>query len=91
MKYRVDLTNRFKKDVKRCIKRGLPIEDLEEIVSKLENGEALPEKCKQHKLDGDYPKAWECHIHPDWLLVWEQNEEELLLLMLRTGTHSDLF
>lgn len=55
-----------------------------------ENG-CLKEKYKPHKLSGNYQGLWECHIQPDWLMIWEQNDTELVLLMLNTGTHSDLF
>ncbi len=52
---------------------------------------ALPAQYRPHKLTGKFHKAWECHIEPDWLLVWEQNDFELTLLMIETGTHSDIF
>lgn len=51
----------------------------------------LPEKYKAHKLTGNYKECWECHIKPDWLLVWKQNDTELILLFINTGTYSDLF
>ena len=56
----------------------------------VENGE-LPTKYRPHKLSGDYRGIWECHIQPDWLLLWKQDDEELVMLMTNTGTHSDLF
>lgn len=55
-----------------------------------ENGK-LPNKYRPHKLSGKFKNTWECHIEPDWLLIWEQNDSELTLLMLETGTHSDIF
>lgn len=57
----------------------------------LEKDGSLPPSYRPHKLSGQYQNAWECHIEPDWLLIWEQNDEELILLFVNTGTHSDLF
>ena len=89
--YSVDYTNRFKKDLKRCVKRGLDISKIIEAVKQLEANGQLPAKYKPHKLVGDRQGQWECHIQPDWLMVWEQNDMELTLLFLQTGTHADLF
>ena len=82
---------KFKRDVKRCKKRGLPLEELWAVVRKLLKGETLEEKYKVHRLSGDHKGVWECHLRPDWLLLWEQNDDELILLMLNTGSHSDIF
>ncbi|MBR1878936.1 MAG: type II toxin-antitoxin system YafQ family toxin [Paludibacteraceae bacterium] len=89
--YKVDYTNRFRKDVKRCQKRGLNIAKLQEAIRILEKEGALPIQYKPHKLSSQYVGDWECHIEPNWLLVWRQNDTELTLLFLYTGTHSDLF
>lgn len=89
--YKIVTTNRFEKEVKICIKRGYDISLLKEVMKILAENGALPQKYKAHKLSGNYLNCWECHIKPDWLLVWQQNEEELILLFLNTGTHSDLF
>ena len=89
--YSVDYTNRFKKDLKRCVKRGRDIDKIIESVKLLEANGQLPAKYKPHKLVGDRQGQWECHIQPDWLMVWEQNDMELTLLFLQTGTHADLF
>ena len=89
--YSVDYTNRFKKDLKRCFKRGLDISKIQKAVKLLEMNGALPAEYKPHKLVGNKSGQWECHIQPDWLMVWEQNDEHLTLLFLQTGTHSDLF
>ena len=89
--YTVSYTNQFKKDWKLCVKRGLPMELLQEAIAILAQTGSLPPKYKPHKLTGDRIGEWECHIKPDWLLVWEQNDTELTLLMLNTGTHSDIF
>lgn len=91
MKYTIETTNRFNKAVKRCMKRGLNMEKFKEVVRLLENTGSLPLKYRPHKLVGAFAGAWECHIEPDWLLVWEQNDTTLTLLFIDTGTHSDLF
>ena len=91
MKYRIEYTNRFEKDVKQAVKRGKDIEKLFAIVEKLANGEALEAKNKAHMLVGEYSGYWECHIEPDWLLVYEKFDDVLVLSMYRTGTHADLF
>jgi mRNA interferase YafQ len=64
---------------------------LEETIDILQKQGKLPEKYKAHLLSGKYKGCWECHIKPDWLLVWQQDDKELILLFLGTGTHSDLF
>ena len=89
--YSIDYTRRFRKDVRLCVKRGLDIAKIQKVVSLLEQKGQLPQVYKPHKLSGDYVNCWECHIQPDWLLVWEQNDEQLTLLFLRTGSHSDIF
>lgn len=89
--YSIDYTNRFKKDLKRCVKRGLDVNKILETIKLLESCGYLPDKYKPHKLVGVRKGQWECHIEPDWLMVWEQNDMELTLLFLQTGTHSDLF
>ncbi|MCI7786946.1 MAG: type II toxin-antitoxin system YafQ family toxin [Prevotella sp.] len=91
MKYSVDYTGRFKKSLKRCVKRGLDIKLLEQAVAILIEQGGLPKTYKPHKLSGNMEGMWECHIAPDWLLVWLQNDNKLTLLMLDTGSHSDLF
>lgn len=82
-------TNAFKNDYKLIKKRGYNITLLKEIVKKLQIPEKLPAKNKEHKLTGNYIDHKECHILPDWLLIYQQTETELVLV--RTGTHSDLF
>lgn len=81
----------FKKDIKRVKKRGYNIKLLESVVQKLVNEETLPAKNKDHALSGDYNGYRECHITPDWLLIYAKCDSELILLLTRTGTHSDLF
>lgn len=90
-KFNLQVTVKFKRDVKRCQKRGLPLDELWTVVRKLLRGEALEEKYKAHVLSGNHKGEWECHLRPDWLLLWEQHDDELTLLMLNTGTHSDIF
>ena len=82
-------TSQFKKDVKRLIKRGKKFEEFKEVISKLSEGETLEAKYRDHILTGQYKGTRECHIEPDWLLIYELTENELFLV--RTGTHSDLF
>ena len=89
--YKVITTNRFEKDLARCKKRNYNMALLSETISILAKNGALPAKYKPHKLSGNYHGCWECHIKPDWLLVWQQNDNELTLLFTNTGTHSDLF
>ena len=91
MKYIVKPTTKFQKDLKRIQKRGYEISLLTEIIKKLANGETLPEKNRDHSLSGDYSGCRECHITPDWLLIYEIDNGELILYLTRVGTHSDLF
>lgn len=90
-KYTIKYTTQFKKDYKRSLRRHLNTELLDEIISKLANGEPLPEKCKDHDLDGNWKGHRECHIQPDWLLIYHIADNVLVLTLTRTGTHSDLF
>ncbi len=85
------LSNQFKKDYKLAKKRGYNMALLETVVTKLAAGEALAPKYKDHALIGDYSGCRECHIAPDWLLIYEIMEKELVLYLTRTGSHSDLF
>ena len=81
----------FKKDYKRIVKRGYDIRLLEEVISILANQEPLPEKFRDQSLLGKYTGCRECHITPDWLLIYEIDGDELILYLTRTGSHSDLF
>ena len=89
--YNIVATNRFKKDLKQIIKRGYNVSLLEEVITLLSHGQQLPEKYKDHNLSGPFSNCRECHITPDWLLIYEISDKELLLYLTRTGTHSDLF
>lgn len=90
-KYTVKTTTQFKKDYKLAMKRGLKIALLEDVIAALAMGEALPEKNKDHTLTGNWAGYRECHIQPDWLLVYYIENDVLVLTLSRTGTHSDLF
>lgn len=91
MKYTVDYSNLFKKSFKRSLKRGLDPLLFQDAIALLMKDGCLPPRYKQHQLSGKYKGCWECHIKPDGLLIWEQDNELLRLLLIDTGTHSDLF
>ena len=82
-------TKQFKKDVKRMRKRGKDLEKVKAVIDLLVAGEPLPPKNRDHKLGGNWIGRRDCHIGPDWILIYKLTEDELLLE--RTGTHSDLF
>lgn len=89
--YKLRPTTKFQKDLKRAQNRGYDLSLLTEILKKLVNGEILPEKNRDHSLTGNYTGCRECHVAPDWLLIYEISHDELILYLTRTGTHSDLF
>ncbi|MCX4367825.1 MAG: type II toxin-antitoxin system YafQ family toxin [Clostridia bacterium] len=91
MTYEIRYTSRFEKDVKQAIKRGKDINKLFDIIEKLSRNEPLETRNRVHMLVGEYSGYWECHIEPDWLLIYEKFDEILVLSAYRTGTHSDLF
>ena len=91
MKYKIERTSKFKKDYKLIVKRRYDLKILEEVIRILANGEKLPPKYKDHSLTGNYIGMRECHITPDWLLIYEIDNDTLYLYLTRTGTHSDLF
>ena len=84
-------TTRFQKDVKRAQRRGYDMALLADIIRKLASGEALPAKNRDHALSGNYAGCRECHITPDWLLIYRIEDDVLVLTLARTGTHSNLF
>ena len=86
-------TNQFKKELKLAIKRGCKEEDLFQVVSILANEEKLPTKYKDHALveSKKYHNARECHIYPDWLLIYRIDRDRLILSLIRNGSHSELF
>lgn len=89
-KYKVKQSARFSKDVKRAYKRGMNIRLLQDVISMLANGEQLPAKNKDHALTGNWSGYRECHIQPNWLLVYRIDKGELILVLSRLGSHSDL-
>lgn len=91
MKYTVKFTSKFKRDYKLAIKRGYPIKQLEEAVSLLADGKPLPCNFVDHALTGNWTAYRECHIQGDWLLIYRIEGDVLILTLVRTGTHADLF
>jgi len=91
MKYIIRPTSRFQRDLKRAAKRGYHTELLTAVIKKLADGVPLEQRYRDHALTGDYAGSRECHITPDWLLIYEIDGDTLLLYLMRTGTHSDLF
>ena len=89
--YDIVWSSQFKKDYKRSIKRNLDINLLDDIIRKLSYGETLPEENRDHPLSGNWTGFRECHIQPDWLLIYRFDDDVLVLTLTRTGTHSDLF
>lgn len=92
-KYTIKYTNKFKKQFKKIMKQGKNEQKFLSVLEYLANGIALPEKYRNHNLigSGEYPSCSECHIEPDWLLVYKIQNEELILLLFATGSHSELF
>lgn len=91
MKYDLILTGKFKKGLKLAKKRGLDISLLKEIIDTLQRGLPLEEKFRDHELKGKYKGFRECHIQPDWLLIYLIEDNVLTLTLVDTGTHADLF
>ena len=91
IKYLLSYTNLFKKQRKLLIKRGYDIRELDAVINLLATGEKLPEKYRDHALTGNRKGQRDCHIRPDWLLIYEKNKDVLTLLLCETGSHNDLF
>ena len=91
MLYNIVTSRRYEKDVALAKKRGLNVQNLIDVVDKLQKGEKLPASNHDHPLHGSFEGTRECHIHPDWLLIYSKDDEVCLLSLIRTGTHSDLF
>lgn len=91
MKYEVKFTNQFKKDLKLAKKQNKDLDKLFEVVNILADGGTLDARYRDHDLSGNYQGTRECHIEPDWLLVYEIRDEVLVLMLYRLGTHSELF
>ena len=91
MKYEVKFTSQFKKDLKLAKKQGKDSEKLFDVIERLACGEKLDAKYRDHDLTGNYKGCRECHIEPDWLLIYEVVDDILVLMLYRTGSHSNLF
>ena len=91
MKYEVRFTNQFNKDIKLAKKQGKDIDKLFDVIGILANGETLDEKYRDHDLSGNFKGCRECHIEPDWLLIYEIDNNVLVLVLNRVGSHSELF
>ena len=89
--YTIKTYKQYEKDVRLAVKRGLDIEKLLEVINLLRLDKPLPENLRNHLLHGDYKGYWECHVTPDWLLLYEKDTEIRIISLYRTGTHSDLF
>lgn len=89
--YEIFFSARFKKDFKRIKKQGRNIAKLTSVLQKLASGEELPPSMHDHQLVGNYHEHRECHIEPDWLLIYRIDEGELVLTATRTGSHAELF
>lgn len=85
------MSSQFKKDLKRIQKRGMDLEILKNVIRMLQEEQVLDEKYRDHALTGNYRGFRECHVQPDWLLIYSVNRGELILTASRTGSHSDLF
>ena len=90
-KYTIKYTTQFKKDYKLAKRQNKDIQLLKDLVDLLADGRPLPEKYNDHPLQGNWKGFRECHILPDWLLIYKQEQDVLVLTMVRTGSHSDLF
>ena len=89
--YKPVFSNRFKKDIKLAVKRGKDLEKLSAVVELLCEGKPLPKQYKDHPLAGDYSGFRDCHIEPDWVMIYRIEDSQLQLVLARTGTHADLF
>ena len=91
MSYSIAQFNSYKKDLKRCKKRNYDFSLLKKVLKLLAAKGKLPAQYDPHKLSGNYKGRWECHIKPDWLLIWKQDDKLKEIYLERMGTHSDLF
>ena len=89
--YEVIYTGQFKRSFKKCVKRGLNVKTFTDALDILQEKGSLPPEYRPHKLTGQYSGCWECHLEPDWLLIWRQDDVVLELILVDTRTHSDLF
>lgn len=91
MSLEIKTSSKFKRDLKRIMARGYSLARMNEVVSALAEKQALPPEYRDHALTGKWTGYRECHIQPDWLLIYRVEKDELILLLVRSGTHSDLF
>ena len=91
MKYGLELTKQYLKDLKLARRRGLDEEKLNDVILKLVSGEVLPVHNRDHALTGNYKGFRECHVSPDWLLIYSRDVSVKIVTLVRTGSHSDLF
>jgi len=89
--YRIEFTHQYLKDLKLARKRKFDEDKLNQVIQILFSGSELPAKYKNHRLKGNFQGLYECHISPDWLLIYAKNDIIRLIKLIRTGTHSDLF
>jgi mRNA interferase YafQ len=89
--YYLEITNQYLRDLKLARKRNLDEQKLNQVIKIMISGDKLPLQYKDHILSGDYKGLNECHISPDWLLIYSKNKTIRLITLIRTGTHSDLF
>ncbi|MCE2617698.1 type II toxin-antitoxin system YafQ family toxin [Phocaeicola oris] len=89
--YEIEYTTHFRRSFRKCIKRGLDITIFKNAITLLQTSGSLPVEYHPHKLSGKYAGYWECHLQPDWLLIWLQDDHRLVLHFIDTGTHADLF
>jgi mRNA interferase YafQ len=89
--YSIEITNKFKRDVRRCKRQQKDMEKFKTVSELLEKGEPLPEQNRDHVLTGNWRGHRECHLEPDWLLIYEVDEQEKILTFMRMGSHAELF
>ena len=89
--YNLIYSTKFKKDIKLCQKRNYDFSTFKKIITLLEKNGTIPPNYKPHILSGNFSNHWECHIKPDWILIWTQDDENKEIYLVRTGTNSDLF
>ena len=91
MKYTIRFSGQFKKSYKLCQRRGYDMTKIQKVMRILSEEGVLPAEYRPHILSGNWAGIWECHVDSNWLLLWKRNENELTLLLLDIGTHSDVF
>jgi len=89
--YKIKTTNQFEKDAVRCIKRKYDFSQLQKVIILLQTSGKLPPHYNTHHLSGKYSDCVECHLKPNWLLIWRQDDKQKVIEFVRTGSHSDLF